>query len=221
MKNGELAARFLADLSEATIREETTVMKKNEVKIGGVYVTKVSDKMAAVRITGVNPHGGWDAVNVDTNREVQIKSAQRLRRPVGKTAQDAATRNVAAKGAKKATKSSKDTTGDKAAPGANVGAPGSNVGPVAQTATQAPKATTEKPAGGMSGLDAAAKVLGEAGEPLNCREMVRRAFEKGYWKSDGKTPAATVYSAILREIQAKGNEARFRKTERGKFALAR
>jgi len=30
----------------------------------------------------------------------------------------------------------------------------------------------------------------------------------------------TVYSAILREISAKGKDARFKKTERGKFALA-
>jgi hypothetical protein len=42
----------------------------------------------------------------------------------------------------------------------------------------------------------------------------------GYWRSDGKTPVATVYSAILREIQKKGGESRFRKVERGKFTLA-
>ena len=29
-----------------------------------------------------------------------------------------------------------------------------------------------------------------------------------------------VYSAILRELKVKGADARFRKTERGKFALA-
>jgi hypothetical protein len=28
-----------------------------------------------------------------------------------------------------------------------------------------------------------------------------------------------VYSAILREIQTKGSDARFKKTERGKFAM--
>src|SRR5438876_905863 len=37
--------------------------------------------------------------------------------------------------------------------------------------------------------------------------------EKGYWTSPGgQTPAATLYSAILRQIQTKGKEARFRKT---------
>jgi hypothetical protein len=37
----------------------------------------------------------------------------------------------------------------------------------------------------------------------------------------GATPAATLYSAILREIKAKGKESRFVKTERGKFGLAK
>jgi len=50
--------------------------------------------------------------------------------------------------------------------------------------------------------------------------MIEPMAAKKYWSSPGgKTPAATLYSAILREIQTKGKEARFRKTERGKFAL--
>ena len=43
-----------------------------------------------------------------------------------------------------------------------------------------------------------------------------------YWVGLGvKTPAATLYSAILREITTKGKESRFEKTERGKFAFKR
>jgi hypothetical protein len=46
--------------------------------------------------------------------------------------------------------------------------------------------------------------------------------EKGYWTSPGgKTPAATLYSSILREIGTKGKDARFKKTERGKFAISK
>ena len=72
-----------------------------------------------------------------------------------------------------------------------------------------------------SALDAAAKVLAEAGEPLNTKQMIEAMAEKGYWTSPGgKTPHATLYSAILREIKAKGSEARFVKSERGKFARA-
>ena len=71
----------------------------------------------------------------------------------------------------------------------------------------------------MSGLDAAARVLQESGEPMNAKQIVETAEAKGYWKSPGgKTPHATIYSAILREISLKGDASRFRKTERGKFA---
>jgi len=86
--------------------------------------------------------------------------------------------------------------------------------------------TTKKPAakktdGRLSQLDAAAKVLREENQPMNTKEMVEAMGEKGYWTSPGgKTPHATLYSAILREIGTKGKEARFVKTERGKFKLA-
>ena len=53
---------------------------------------------------------------------------------------------------------------------------------------------------------------------MNCQEMIDAMAAKGYWHSPGgKTPSATLYSAILRELKTKKSEARFRKTERGKF----
>ena len=89
--------------------------------------------------------------------------------------------------------------------------------PAAEKKTRAKKEPKPKK---PSALDAAAKVLGEAGEPLNCQEMIKAMADKGYWSSPGgQTPHATLYSAILREINVKGKEARFVKTERGKFAL--
>ena len=79
-------------------------------------------------------------------------------------------------------------------------------------------ATKAKTGGKLSALDAAAKVLAEAGEPLNTKQMVEVMASKKLWASPGgKTPHATLYSAILREINNKGNEARFKKTERGHF----
>jgi hypothetical protein len=71
----------------------------------------------------------------------------------------------------------------------------------------------------LTAIDAAAKVLGENGQAMNCKEMIEAMAEKKLWTSPGgKTPAATLYSAILREIGTKGKDARFNKTERGKFA---
>ena len=88
--------------------------------------------------------------------------------------------------------------------------------------TAAKKAPTKtKTKGKLSGLDAAAKVLAEAGEPLRSKQIVETMLAKGYWTANGKTPAATIYAAILREIQTKGKDARFKKTDRGLFALNR
>jgi HB1, ASXL, restriction endonuclease HTH domain len=73
----------------------------------------------------------------------------------------------------------------------------------------------------VSALDAAAKVLAEEGRPMTCQEMIEVMAAKGYWTSPGgKTPAATLYSAILREITTKGTHSRFVKADRGTFALA-
>src|SRR5262249_47743493 len=70
-----------------------------------------------------------------------------------------------------------------------------------------------------SALDAAVRVLEEAGQPMTCPEMIEAMATKGYWTPPGgKPPAATLYSAILRETQTKGDASRFVKTERGKFA---
>jgi vancomycin resistance protein YoaR len=93
--------------------------------------------------------------------------------------------------------------------------------PAAKKAAKASvKATKAKPEGKMSALDAAAKVLTEAGEPISTKQMIEAMAAKNYWTSPGgATPHATLYSALLREINAKGKDARFVKTGRGKFAV--
>ena len=54
---------------------------------------------------------------------------------------------------------------------------------------------------------------------MSCNDMIEAMTKKGLWTSpNGQTPGATLYSAILRELKTKGKEARFVKTERGKFA---
>lgn len=82
---------------------------------------------------------------------------------------------------------------------------------------EAPSAKEKK----VSALDAAVQVLAEARQALNCQDMIAAMAAKGYWTSpSGKTPAATLYSAIAREIAVKGSVSRFVKAQRGKFALA-
>ncbi len=71
----------------------------------------------------------------------------------------------------------------------------------------------------LSAIDAAAKVLAESKTAMTTKEMIDAMAQQKLWTSPGgKTPAQTLYSAILREIATKGKEARFAKTERGKFA---
>jgi hypothetical protein len=56
----------------------------------------------------------------------------------------------------------------------------------------------------LSALDAAARVLGESGQSMNCQEMVEAMAAKGYWSSPGgKTPAATLYTAVT-ELPKRG-----------------
>jgi hypothetical protein len=97
----------------------------------------------------------------------------------------------------------------------------------AKTATAAPKAEpTKKPAKTkankpkkVSALDAAAQVLAAKGEPMTAPELIAAMAEQKLWSSpNGKTPAATLYAAILREITTKGKESRFARPEPGKFA---
>jgi hypothetical protein len=73
----------------------------------------------------------------------------------------------------------------------------------------------------LSALDAAAQVLAASKEPMNAKGMIEAMAAKGLWTSPGgKTPHATLYSAILREIGTKGKESRFKKTDRGHFTAA-
>jgi short subunit dehydrogenase-like uncharacterized protein len=85
--------------------------------------------------------------------------------------------------------------------------------------TKAAKPKKEKK---MSGLDAAAKVVTESKEPLTAQDIIKAMADKGLWKSPGgKTPHATIYAAMVREITEKGKDSRFKKVDRGMFAANR
>jgi hypothetical protein len=84
---------------------------------------------------------------------------------------------------------------------------------------RAPASTGVPAAKRYSALDAAALVLRESGQPLSCPELIAQMTAKGYWSSPkGKTPSATLYAALTREVRRKGDAARFIKTGPGRFA---
>lgn len=72
----------------------------------------------------------------------------------------------------------------------------------------------------LSALDAAARILEAEAAPMGCKAMIDAMEAKALWSSPGgKTPAATLYAAILREITRRGVRARFQKVDRGRFAF--
>ena len=179
-------------------------MKKADVNVGTVYSTKVSGNVVPVRIDRENPRGGWDGTNLVTNKAVRIKSAQRLR---GK----------AATWPGKADEKPTDRVAETIA-AVETAEPADAAAPVGKK-RRSKAAPAEKKDRKPSGLDAAVAVLAEAGEPLGAKVMVERMLAKGLWQTGGKTPAATIYAAIIREITVKGDASRFRKTDRGRFEL--
>ena len=209
-------------------------MKKNDVKVGETYRVKVSGSVADVRIAAENPHGGWDGINVATNRKVRIKSAQRLRgkspaKPGGKRIMSKAEYEAGAKrGADVAktvdavekgdlTKGVKGPTGAKKATKATKDAEPAGKRDTGERAANGAKQGV-KP---TSLLDAAAHLLSlGTGDPMRCKDIVDLAINRNLWTpGNGKTPANSLYASILREIKTKGTASRFVKAERGKFAL--
>lgn len=62
----------------------------------------------------------------------------------------------------------------------------------------------EKPEKNMTLMDAAVAVLKEEAKPMNTREMVKAAIDKGYWiPTSCKTPEQTLYGSIFREMKTK------------------
>ena len=75
-----------------------------------------------------------------------------------------------------------------------------------------------KPTKRMSLMDAAVAVLRDSGEPMNTREMVKAATEKGYWMPTAcKTPEQTLYGSIFREIKTKEAPRIIKSETKGKF----
>ena len=185
-------------------------MKKAEVKIGGKYYANVTGKKVEVQIDNENPGGGWFATNLATGKKIHVRTAQRLHGEVGKR--------------KSATKTQSDSQVEPPTDANPDIIPLKPKRSAKNAEGQEPKRSAKKAEGQepkrLSALAAAHKVLCEATEPLNVQQMIEAMTAKGYWTSPGgKTPHATLYSAILREL-AKGEASRFVKTDRGRFVAA-
>ena len=165
--------------------------EKKKVQLGLVYSAKCGGSWLPVRIDKSLGHGRYEGVAMSDGRTVKVATA-------------------AVKG---------DGQTVEAWNAAHAPKPEDAPTPAPAATTGKRKAAKEKKERKPGGLEAAVRVLREAGTPLNCGDMVKTALEKGYWQTGGKTPAATVYAAIIREIAAKADASRFAKTRRGMFTL--
>ena len=163
---------------------------KRKIEIGMVYSVKVAGSFLPVRIDKSLGHGRYEGVAMPTGKTV-------------KTCTDA----VKGDGETLEQWKAKQVPKQHDVPA-----------PLPAAKDEKPK-TKEKKDRKPSGLDAAVAVLAEAGTPMNCGDMVARMLETGLWKTNGKTPAATIYAAIITEIAKKGDKSRFRKVDRGQFEL--
>ena len=163
-----------------------------KIELGKVYSAKVAGTFLPVRIDKSLGHGRYEGVAMSDGRTVKVATA-------------------AVKG---------DGQTVEAWNAAHAPTPEDAPAPAPAATTEKRKAAAkEKKERKPGGLDAAVRVLREAGTPLNCGDMVKTALEKGYWQTGGKTPAATIYAAIITEISKKGGQSRFRKVDRGMFEL--
>jgi len=73
--------------------------------------------------------------------------------------------------------------------------------------------------GDMSWIEAIAKVMRESNGPMHYSEIAQQALARGYYKTNGATPAATVAAQLTSSIKFEGDKSPFIKVGRGMFAL--
>ncbi len=210
-------------------------MKKDQVQIGQLYAAKITDKIVPVRIDAEHKDGGWTATNTQTNRKVRIKTAQKLRNKIGSTPKDdgdTPTKRQPVKKKLSAAERKKLLAQHKADQENARLREEREASPEGMTASEAAMSKSAKPKRAkkpkdapvkdkkLSLIGAAAQVLGKNKEPMSCKDMVNEVIAAGLWTpGDGKTPHATLYSAILRDL--KSETPRFEKVDRGQFTLAK
>jgi hypothetical protein len=174
-------------------------MKANDVKIGGEYEARIAGETMQVRILAEKTSGGWTALNLATKKKVIVPLARQLRDP-GTTATTTTDGNLTIIEIPPATVET--INAPEAKPARKKKAEDESVAPTKKT----------------SQIEAAIQVLAKSKEPMNCQAMVEAMTTRGLWTSPGgKTPHATLYASILREINTKGEDARFKKVDRGQF----
>lgn len=180
-------------------------MKATEIKLGKTYEITAGRNRTKVKVVNFSAkNGSWEC-ETESGKSMNVKDAHRFLAEVGKkpsVLQNAVETDklVLPKGKRTKVETQVVETETKS-------------DDAKQPRTRAPRED-----GTVSGLDAALIVLKDAGEPLNIKQIMEKINERGLAKLAGKTPAATISSALQREISTKLEASRFEKAGKGLFA---
>lgn len=194
-------------------------MRPELIEIGGEYRCRLERGVVRVRVTAKGERVGWTVTDVETGKTEHVRRHEQFRER-WKSPVITEPKNDGAESAGKETTMSKRNSTKRA-----TRTPKAKKGTKQLKHTGAKVTHKSKPVGGdepkrMSALDAAAAILRKAKKPMRSKELITVMAEQGLWMSpNGKTPDATLNAAIIREIAAKGGQARFRKVDRGQFAF--
>jgi hypothetical protein len=179
--------------------------ESKKVKVGLVYSAKVGSSWLPVRIDKSLGHGRYQGASMPSGTKLTVPTT--AIKGDGQTVEQWEKQN---------TPKPDETPAPAAAPTADGGA-GSKKSAAAEQPAKAKK--ERKTAGPRKSLaNAAVLVLADAKEPMNAKAIVEKATADGlYEPGKGKTPHATLYSAMLRE--ARETDGRFQKTHRGLWEL--
>lgn len=181
------------------------------IKIGKCYIATLTKGEAPVRIESTHEDGGWVARTLLTSRTTRIKTADQIVRECEDAELAEYTNRVSEQSG------SSPETGTEEIP---VDLEPVVASPTGGSTEDIYDVLRRKPKRTLSLLDAAYRVLTEFGDELSANDLVQAILQKGYWRTEGKTPGNTLNAAMTREIKVKGEESRFAKGARGRF-LAR
>jgi hypothetical protein len=171
------------------------------IRLGECWMVRLTKRDLCVRLESRTADGGWIARVMSHGRKITIKNATQLLQRCDKV---------------RIYTVAEETTPNRRSHSTQ---PPENARKPITKANKTVVASVREPLAPMPLLDAAAVVLRESKTPLSTREIVALIVERKLWKPTGTTPWQTLNAALNRDIVTNGTQSRFKKKDRGKYAL--
>ena len=166
-------------------------MKNSQIQIGNRYQIQLGKNTTEITVLAFDKENGTWLCGTSNATLLKVKNTERFLKELKPKVKKAAPM----------TKESNGVTGNKAEK------PVKRMGP--------------KPNGKMSVLDAAHRVILEAGRPMRVQEIMETALARKYCVVTSKTPFNTFNGGIRNEIIKKGEDSRFVWMDKGLFDVVR